>query len=185
MSLLDGRARAIAARFRFEGAGAGDPAVRSCMQRYLAASGYPLDARSMADRWTRVNEGAAVVAVIGEKTQPDPRDLMLTDLYPGPGRKGIIGVYATVEVLKQLVESGRLNSLSWVSESANVRHNQALRRIFGVEPVAYFWRYGAIPVAGPLPEQPLEPPPDQALGQVFGLSGEALERVFQEVFSAP
>ncbi|MBV8354888.1 MAG: hypothetical protein JO101_06185 [Candidatus Eremiobacteraeota bacterium] len=145
------------------------------MQRYLAAWGFPLDAQPSAERWTRVMDGNDVVAVIGEKICPDPRDIYITDLYPGPGRKGVLGVYAIVEVLKRLADEGLINGISWVSEAANVAHTKALKRILGVGPVTYFWRYGNGP-SRPMPQR-------SDAGLIFGLSGSLVDGVFERTFA--
>ncbi|MBV8637783.1 MAG: hypothetical protein JO322_06830 [Candidatus Eremiobacteraeota bacterium] len=153
------------------------------MRRYLAASSLPLDSESSANRWLRVTDGADVVAIIGQRVHSDVHDLAITDFYPAPGRKGILAMYAVVEVLRWLVDGGFINSASWATAASNVRHNQALKRLGG-EPVAHLWRYGKAPitatqVSDSAPEAGSHMTSDN---EIFGVSSVTLNRAFAEFF---
>lgn len=143
------RTRAIAAQFRFAPADGEDPDVRACMERYLATWGFPSGVRSHANRWTRVNYGSEVVAVVGEGIIPGSNVVQILDLYPGVGRHGVLGVYAVVTVLKHLVDAGMIPLVSWMSAVENEAHTRALKRVLGINPIMYVWSYGNLPMPTP------------------------------------
>lgn len=119
------------------------------MESYLAAWGFPLESRSMANRWTRVAFSTEVVAVVGEVVQPGTDVLYVVDLYPGTGRYGTLGVYAVVEVVKHLTDTGAIAGISWMSAVENESHTRALKRVLGIKPLMYTWMYGSLPSLAP------------------------------------
>ena len=182
---MNARAKAIAARFRCTPAVGEDPEVRACMERYLAAWGFPLGVRSTADRWFIITDGAEVVAVVGERAHTGTRTVEIADLYPGRGRNGILGVYAIVEVLKHLADGGTIERVFWVSAADNKPHYEALKRILGVEPVAFLWRYGSqVSTEQPDTHSAAAPEPLSSVDadNILSVGSATLNRAFQEVF---
>lgn len=183
---MNERAKAAVARFRFAPAGAEDPDVRDCMERYLAVWGFPGGTHSTADRWSIVTSGREVVAVLGERAQPSTRTVEITDLYPGRGRNGTLGVYAVVEILKHLVDRGAIERIFWVSAAENAPHNRALRRVLGVEPVAFLWSYGGLQVSArqPAPSTTVasESFSSADRDEILSVGSAALNRAFEDVF---
>ena len=177
---MNRRSKAIAAQFRFSPAGGEDSDVRACMESYLAAWGHPIESRSMANRWTRVSFGSEVVAVVGEIVQPGIDILYLVDLYPGAGRNGILGVYAVVEVVKNLVDTGAISGISWMSAVQNEAHTRALKQVLGVTPTMYLWTYGAMAAAGSAGLSGPSPKEDA----ILGVGSDTLNRVCRDIFAA-
>jgi hypothetical protein len=183
---MNERAKAIAARFRCAPAGADDPDVRACMERYLAAWGFPSGSRSTADRWVVVTDGREVVAVVGERAHPGTRTAEITDLYPGRGQNGTLGVYAVVEVLKHLVDGGAIDRIFWVSAAENKPHYRALKRVLGVEPIAFLWRYGGSTGSAEQTDAQgtvaSEPHSDVDAEDILGVGCATLNLAFQNIF---
>jgi hypothetical protein len=170
------RAKAIAARFLLSPAEPDDPDVRACMERYLAARGFPLDTRSTADRWARLTDNGEVVAIVGVRAHAGTRFVEITDLYPGPGRNGVLGVYAVMRFVKSLVDSRVIDCATGAVAAANKPHNRAIERVFGVQPEAYLFLYGTwLPAATPATTA--------GANEIFGLSSVTLDQTFRNVFA--
>lgn len=184
---MSAQTKAIAARFRLSPAGPHNPDVRACTERYLGALGLPLDSESTAHRWALVTDGNRVVAVVGERVHPGTRIVEIAELFTAPGRNGVLAAYATMLVLKRLVDANVIDCVIASTDVTNVPQNKALERVFGAQPAGYIWSYGSSSPRG-TPQTSagsllgVERPKSVDAEEIFGLGKTTVDRVFRKIF---